>query len=127
MKIVTVVARMLLALPFLVFGLMWFFTEPPSKEGYPPDARAFLEGLDVTGYMWPVVKVIEVAGGALLVAGRYVPLALALLAPLVVNIVLFHAFLHPEGLAIAAPIGLLEAFLIWRYRDAFRGLVAVRT
>jgi hypothetical protein len=79
-----------------------------------------------TGYLFVVLKVVEVASGALLLVGRYVPLALALLAPIVVNIVLFHAFLAPAGLVVPLVVLALELFLAWSYRGVYRPMLAAR-
>ena len=61
----------------------------------------------------------QIVGGLLLLIGRFVPLGLVLLAPVIVNIVLVHVLMDPSGLPMAVVISLLELFLIWRYRDAF--------
>jgi uncharacterized membrane protein YphA (DoxX/SURF4 family) len=93
-RIAPTVARILLGLVFLVFGLNYFvpFLPTPPMEG---PAAAFAGALFATGYMFPLIKGIEVLAGALLLAGRFVPLALLLLAPIVVNIAAFHVFLTP--------------------------------
>jgi putative oxidoreductase len=70
-----------------------------------------------------VVGFLQVAGGLLLLIGRYVPLGLTLLGPVIVNILLFHIFLDPSGLPIAIVVTVLELFLVWRYRDAFAGIL----
>jgi uncharacterized membrane protein YphA (DoxX/SURF4 family) len=70
-----------------------------------------------------VVAVLEVAGGALCLIGRFVPLGLTLLGPVIVNILLFHAFLEPAGLPLAALVGVLALLLLWANRAAFSGLV----
>src|SRR5262245_14008901 len=90
-------ARVVLGLIFTVFGLngfLHFLPQPPST----PAAMAFGGALAATGYMFPLIKGTEVLAGVLLLSGRYVPLALTLLAPVVVNIVAFHLFLAPAGL-----------------------------
>lgn len=118
-------ARVLLGLVFFVCGLdgfLHFFpqpTEPPS-EG----AMAFAIGLMKSGYMFPLIKGTEVTAGALLLGNRLVPLALVLLAPIVVNIFAFHAFLAPSGLVLAGAIVVLELHLAWVHRSAYRPLFA---
>jgi uncharacterized membrane protein YphA (DoxX/SURF4 family) len=120
-------ARVLLGLVFLVCGLdgfLHFFpqpTEPPS-----PAAMKFAVGLFETGYMFPLIKGTEVVVGALLLANRLVPLALVLIAPVVVNIFAFHAFLAPSGVVIASALVALELYLAWVYRSAYRPLFALR-
>src|SRR5260221_9326945 len=77
-------------------GLFHFAPMPPM----PAAAGEFLGAIVATGYFLPLLKITEVAAGALLLSGRFVPLALAVLAPILVNIVAFHAALAPQGLAI---------------------------
>jgi uncharacterized membrane protein YphA (DoxX/SURF4 family) len=120
------VSRILLGLVFFVFGLngfLQFIPQPPMPER----AGAFLGALAATGYMFPLIKSVEVVGGALLLSNRFVPLALALIAPNVVNIVLFHAVLAPGGLPVAIMVLVLELFAAWSYRDAYASMLRART
>lgn len=119
-------ARLLLGALFAVFGLNGFLHFMPMPEA-PPEGAAFLGALAATGYMFPLIKLVEVAGGVLLLIGRFVPLALALLAPGIVNIVLFHVFLDPAGLPIALGILALELYLAWSFRDVYRPMLSART
>ena len=79
-----------------------------------------------SGYMFQLVAITQLAAGALFLANRFVPLALALLAPIIVNIVAFHLFLAPTGLGIAILVLLMELGLAWVYRKAFRPMLAMR-
>lgn len=119
-RIATTIARTLLGLAFLVFGLNFFvpFMPMPPMEG---PAGAFAGALFATGYMFPMIKGIEVLAGALLLSGRFVPLALLLLAPIVVNIAAFHVFLTPGEIGMSAVFVALLAFLGYAYRGSFRG------
>ncbi len=119
-RIATTIARTLLGLAFLVFGLNFFvpFMPMPPMEG---PAGAFAGALYATGYMFPMIKGIEVLAGALLLIGRFVPLALLLLAPVVVNIAAFHVFLTPGEIGMSAVFVALLAFLGYAYRGSFRG------
>ena len=119
-RIATTVARTLLGLAFLVFGLNFFVPFMPMPPMAGP-AGAFAGALFATGYMFPMIKGIEVLAGALLLSGRFVPLALLLLAPIVVNIAAFHVFLTPGEIGIAAVFVALLAFLGYAYRGSFRG------
>jgi hypothetical protein len=92
----------------------------------PEGAMAFGGALLKTGYMFPLIKGTEVAAGALLLANRFVPLALTVLAPVVVNIFAFHALLAP-GLGVASFIVVLQLYLAWTYRHAFAPMLAFRT
>jgi hypothetical protein len=107
---------------FLLFGLNGFFQflpQPPAPE----PAQQFLGALAATGYMFPLIKGTEVAVGALLLSNRFVPLSLVLIAPVLVNILAFHAFLAPAGLALPMVLLATELVLAWGYRDAFRPLL----
>lgn len=117
------VARTLLGLVFFVFGLngfLGFIPQPPMSEG----AGAFMGALAATGYMFPLIKGTEVVAGLLLLSGRFVPLALTLLAPIIVNIALFHIVLAPVNFPVVVMVLALELYLAWAYRDAFRGMLA---
>ncbi|GAB4543736.1 MAG: hypothetical protein Tsb0020_55410 [Haliangiales bacterium] len=117
------IARFLFGTIFFVFGLNGFlgFIPQPPIEG---EAGAFLGALAATGYIFPVVKAIEVIAGLMLLTGRLVPLALTLLAPIVVNIVLFHTVLTPPN-PVTFLVLALEVYLAWAYRDAFSGVLQV--
>jgi uncharacterized membrane protein YphA (DoxX/SURF4 family) len=121
------VARVLMGLVFFVFGLNGFFNFIPPPPGPMPEGAVALGGaLMKSGYLFQLIKGTEVLAGAMLLSNRFVPLALALIAPVVVNIVLFHAFLEPSGLAIPAVIVVLEVYLAWSYRDLYRPMLAMR-
>jgi uncharacterized membrane protein YphA (DoxX/SURF4 family) len=121
MKILTIIARSLLGLVFVVFGLNAFlqFIPAPPPQGLAGD---FVKALFMSHYLY-AVAVLQIAGGALLLLGRFVPLGLTLLGPVIVNILLFHIFLDPAGLAVAVVVGALALFLLWAYRAAFSGLI----
>lgn len=117
-------ARILLGLIFFVFGLngfLQFIPQPPP----PPAGGAFLGALAATGYMFPMIKGVEVVAGAMLLGNRFVPLALTLLAPILVNIAAYHLVLAPGLPMVVALLG-LELFLAWSYRDSFRGVLAAQ-
>jgi hypothetical protein len=92
----------------------------------PAGAVAFAGAMVQTGYLMPLLMATQLISGLLLLAGRFVPLALALLAPVVVNIVAFHLFLAPAGLPLAGLVLVLEVYLAWAYRTAFRPMLAWR-
>ncbi|MGI8956242.1 MAG: hypothetical protein ACR2II_04920 [Chthoniobacterales bacterium] len=121
MKIVTIIARVLLGLTFVVFGLNGFFhfihMPPPAGE----TAKQFGTALASTGY-FNVIFFLQILGGALVLLG-WVALGLVVLCPIIVNIVLFHAFMAAEGLPLAIVCSLLALFLIWRYWANFAGLL----
>jgi uncharacterized membrane protein YphA (DoxX/SURF4 family) len=114
--------RIILGLIFVIFGLNFFFHFIPMPE-MPEKAGAFMGALGATGYMFYLIKIIEIVGGLMLLAGMYVPLALTLLAPIVVNIFAFHLFLEPGGAVLGAVLVALEIFLAWSYRSSFAGVL----
>ena len=122
-------ARFLLGAAFLVFGLNGFlsFLPDPDVSTIPVDALAFFGALMKTGYMFPLIKGTEVAVGLALVTNRLVPLSLVVLAPVLVNIVLVHAFLAPAGLGIVLALVALTLYLAWVNRAAYRPLLAFRS
>lgn len=122
MKKSVLIARLLLGAIFLIFGLNGFFLfiPVPPMEG---PAAEFMGALLGTGYMLPFWKSVEVIAGILLLSNRFVPFALAMLAPIVANILTFHVFLAPSGLIVGALVTALEAFLIFTYRANFNALL----
>jgi putative oxidoreductase len=121
MKIATIIVRVLLGLAFVVFGSNIFlhFIPAPPMQG---PAADFAGTMMNTGYMY-VVGALQVAGGLLLLLGRFVPLGLTLLGPVIVNILCFHLFIDRSGLPVAAVVSALALFLLWHYRANFAGLV----
>jgi hypothetical protein len=125
-KYVPTAARLFLGLVFTVFGLnffLHFLPTPPST----PRAGAFAGALFASGYLFPLLKLTEITAGVLLLGNRFVPLALALLAPIVVNIVGFHLFLAPSGLPLPLAVLAAELFVAWSYRAAFAPMLHART
>ena len=106
-----------------VFGLNGFlgFLPMPPFEG---EAGAFMGALVATGYMFPLIKASEVVAGVLLLSGRALGFAGMLLAPITVNIALFHAVLAPAGIALPLVILGLMAYLGYQHRALFQPLFA---
>ena len=127
MKHLPTIARVLLGLMFFVFGLNGFLNFiPPPKDGVPPALMDFSMAMMKTGYLFQLVKGTETLVGLLLLLNRFVPLALVLIMPVIVNIVAVHAFLAPSGLPTAIVILGLELYLAWSYRAAYRPLLTAR-
>jgi uncharacterized membrane protein YphA (DoxX/SURF4 family) len=125
MAITKVILRSLFGLIFLVFGLNIFLHFMPNPAE-PPAAADFLGALFKSGYLFPLLGVTQAVSGALLLAGIAVPFALVLLAPVIVNIFMFHTFLAPAGLPVALVVVVLEVILAWMYREAFAPLFSAR-
>jgi putative oxidoreductase len=121
LKIAILIARILLGLLFLVFGLNAILPFIPIPPMPPSDATTFATILATSHYM-SFVGILMVIAGVLLLVGRYVPLALVILGPILVNILLFHFTLMHGGEALGLFGTVLELFLIWAYRLSFRGL-----
>ena len=122
MKVLTIVARVLLGLLFVVFGSNAFLHFIPMPEIPKSLAGDYMRVFFASGYVY-VIGGFEVIGGLLLLIGRFVPLGLTILGAIIVNILVFHALMAPEGFPMALIVTVLELFLIWRYRDAFAGLL----
>jgi hypothetical protein len=120
------VARLALGAIFTVFGLNGFlhFLPQPAPSGL---AAVFLGGLGASGYMFPLIKGTEVLAGLLLLSNRFVPLALTILAPIVLNIVAFHLFLAPAGLAVPIVVTALGIYLASTERRTFAPFFQARS
>ena len=126
MRVAAHMARVLLGAVFFVFGIDGFLGLIPLPP-LPAPAMDFMGAMIKTGYLFYVVKGTEVAAGALLLSGRFVPLALVLYSPVLVNIALFHAFLNaPQELIMPIVLLALHLFLVWQYRAYYKGLFTVR-
>ena len=124
MRTASVIARYLAGVIFLVMGLNGFlhfipFPPPPGIAGQ------FMGALYVSHYLW-VIFAFQVIAGALLLVNRYVPLAVAVLAPVIVNILVFHALMAPSGLPLALFVAVLWAVIFIGVRPAFSGLFQSR-
>jgi putative oxidoreductase len=126
MKIVMLIARILLGLTFVVFGLngfLNFLSMGPMPSGL---AGQFIGALIQSHYIW-VVAGLQVAGGVLLLVNRFVPLGLVLLGPVVVNIILYHVFLDLSGTALAIVVTILWFIVFYGHRQYFSGIFVQRT
>ena len=125
MKVATVVARILMGLVFFIFGLNGFLQFIPVK-GLPPGlAGEFLAVLIQSHWVW-VVSLFQLVGGVLLLVNRYVPLALAFLAPVIVNIITYHVLLQHSGAQPAALVTICWVILFYRYREHFACLFVAK-
>ena len=123
MKVLTIVARVLLGLIFLFFGsnaFLRFLPMPPLPQGVTGE---YLHAFFASGYVY-FIGGLQVIGGLLLLIGKFVPLGLTILGAIIVNIWIFHILMAPEGFPPALVVTILELFLVWQYRDAFKGLLS---
>ena len=123
MKIAMLIVRTLLGLLFVFASAAFLFnliTPPPMVDG---PLKSFNEGLAASGYFFWLLKLTELTCGILLLSGRFVPLALIMLAPISINIFMVHLLLQREGLPVAIFVVLSHLFLAYYHRDAYRPLL----
>lgn len=121
-------ARLLMGLAFFTFGLNGFLNFiPQPKTPMPQGAMDFAMALMKTGFMMQLVSGVQLLVGALLLVNLFVPLALTLIAPIIVGIMTFHIFLAPATIGPGIVVLVLELYLAWVYRAAFRPMLAMRT
>jgi uncharacterized membrane protein YphA (DoxX/SURF4 family) len=123
MKIAIIVVRLLMGLMFLFASIVVLFhlVKQPPMEG---KAKLFMDGIEATGYFMTLLKVTELVCGLAFVAGRFVPLATVVIFPITLNILLYHAFVAPEGLPVAIPLMLGNLFLAYACRKNYKTLVS---
>ena len=121
MKIATLIARLLFGLAFTVFGLNFFLNFIPAP---PPTGLAgdYFKVLSASKYLY-VISATQLFSGLLLLIGKFVPLALTILAGMIFNILAIHILMAPEGLPMALVFAAIELFLVWSYRDRFAGIL----
>lgn len=123
MRKAPLIARILLGLVFLGSGLVGLLNLAPPPADLPEALKTFMAGMLATTYFLPLLKGTEAICGILLLSGHFVPLALVVLAPIIVNIFLTHLFMAPDGLILAIVIGLLEIYLAFfasPYKEVIR-------
>lgn len=108
MKWLTIVPRLLLGFVFTASGISFFFITPPPLEG---NMALFFTGMAATGYFFYLLKFTEIICGLMLLAGWFVPLALVILAPVMLNIFMVHVMMDPKGLPVPVVMGLLMTYL----------------
>ena len=125
MKIAVIIARVLLGLTFVFFGangLHPFLPMGPMPTGL---AGQFIVVFAQSHWV-TVVASVQVIAGLLLLVNRYVPLALALLGPVIVNILVFHLLMNLAGIPPGVVVTILWLFLFYRYRGNFAGLFVAK-
>src|ERR1043166_2818518 len=124
-RYVTIILRILLGLIFLVFGLNGFLNFMPAPKDMPQEIMTVMGALMKAGYM-TVVSGAEVLIAVMLLVNRFVPLALALLAPIVVGIITFHIAMQPATIGPGIVVLVMEFYLAWAYRAAFRPMLRTK-
>ena len=125
MRIVSLIARLLLGLTFVVFGLngfLNFLSMGPMPTGL---AGQFIGALFLSHYYW-VVAALQILSGVLLLVNRFVPFALVVLGPIIVNILLYHLFLNIGGVGLAIVVAILWFIVFYAHRQYFSGIFVQR-
>jgi putative oxidoreductase len=119
MKIAVVIVRVLMGILFLFASVVVLFKIAPQPE-LEGNVKIFMDGVNASGYLMPLIKITELLCGIAFVAGRFVPLATVVIAPIVVNIFLFHVFVDTGGLSVAIFLLFGNIFLAYSYREKFQ-------
>jgi len=125
MKITAIIVRILMGALF-VFGAVMYFFHPPQASDIPANMKPFMDGLLSTHYFLTLLKTTELVCGLALLSGFFVPLALVVISPVIVNIFCVHLFLEPSGLPIAIFLVLGNAFLGFAYREKFAPMLKAK-
>ncbi len=126
MKIAALIARILVGLVFTVFGLNGFLGFIPAPPLPPGPAGQFLGALFASHYVY-LVSGVQLVSGVLLLVNRYVPLAIVLLGPMLVNILAYHLLMNRTGLAVALVVAILWCLLAYRHRQHLACIFVQRT
>ena len=125
MRIAMIVVRTLMGLLFLFASVSYFLNLVP-KPDLSGTVKTFNEGLESVGYFMPLLKTVELLCGLAFVVGRFVPLATILIAPIIVNIFCFHAFVDRTGLPVAIFLVLANGFVAYYYRKSYAELLKAK-
>jgi putative oxidoreductase len=125
MRIAALIARYLLGLIFLIFGANGFLHFIPMPP--PPGVAGQYMGALFMSHFLVVIFLLELIPAILLLIDRYVPLALVLLGPVIVNIFFFHAFMAPSGLPLALVVIILWLLVFAAHRSAFAGIFQAKS
>ena len=125
MKIIVIIVRLLMGLMFLFSSVVVLFKLMPQPE-LKGAVKIFMQGMEASVYLLPLIKVTELLCGIAFLLGRFVPLATVVIFPITLNILLYHAFLAPEGLPVAIPIFLANLFLAYAYRKNYAAMLVAK-
>jgi putative oxidoreductase len=122
MRLAVTTTRSLLGLIFVVYGVNYFVplvALPPTS----PEGQELIDAFAASGFFLPLLRITQLVAGVALLANRYVPLALVILAPVVLNIVLYDIVLDPAGLPMGILLLALQSFLGWAYCDDYEKIL----
>lgn len=126
MKTWVTIARCLLGFLYLVFGLDYFLHFIPYQPLHTGKPGALVAGLKGTGYIYPMMKTIQILGGLSLLINRYAPFSAVVVFPISLNVLLFHTILVPSGWLMGVTLMVPNVFLGWAYRKYYSGLFTVK-
>ena len=125
MKIAVMIVRILMGIIFLLASIVVLFKLVPQPE-LKGSAKLFMQGMEASVYLLPLIKITELVCGAAFLFGRFVPLATVVIFPITLNILLYHAFVAREGLPVAFAILAANLFLAYAYRKNYAALLALK-
>jgi len=125
MKIAVLIVRVLMGLLFVFSAVVVLFKliPTPPMEG---NVKLFNEGIAASVYLFPTLKVIELLCGIAFITGRFVPLAAVVIFPITLNILLYHAFVFPQGMPVAILLFLGNIFLAYHYRKNYQPMLVAK-
>jgi len=126
MKNWVLIARSVLGFLYLVFGLDYFLHFIPYQPLHTGSPGALVAGLKGTGYIYPMMKSIQILGGLSLLFDRYAPFSAVVLFPISLNVLLFHTILVPSGWLMGLFLIVPNVFLGWAYRKYYSGMFTAK-
>ena len=126
MKITVLIARLILGFLFLVFGLDYFLRFIPYQPLHTGATGALVAGLKGVGYIYPMMKVIQIAAGLALLLNRYAPFAAVVVFPISLNVLLFHTILVPSGWLMGVLLFVPNILLGFGYRKYYKGMFTAK-
>jgi len=124
MKIAVIIVRVLLAAMYLFASVSYFLNLMPKAPEMTAAQTTFMTGIMASVYLFPLIKITELIGGALLLINRTAPLAAIIIFPVTLNVFLYHAFLGPKDLPMVAVMLLFNLFLFYAYRTKYLPIVS---
>lgn len=125
MKIALIIIRTLMGLMFLFSSVVVLFNLVPQPELH-GDVKVFMEGINASVYLLTLIKITELLCAIAFLTGLFVPLAAVVIFPITLNIMLYHAFLAPEGLVVAIALLLGNLFLFYYYRNNYKSILVTK-
>ena len=125
MKIAVIIVQVLMGLMFLFSSVVVLFKLIPQPEQH-GDIKIFMDGINASHYLLPLIKIIELICAIAFLTGRFVPLATIVIFPIIVNILMFNAILAPDGLIAAVLLFIGNLFLTYAYRSHYKSILIAK-